>query len=193
MAMVPAQSDLPGRRPSVRSAAAWVVVALAGSALVGLLGGLIWGKAAPHALLQEIGAGTAQLVSAETRAFITADAWFCGISVVAGLVTGLVGYRFGVAPRSGTARAAVSAALIGGAVAGAFTMLWLGGQIGLAAYNHNLASAPTGTFFPASLTLGAKSALVIWPMFTGIVLVVAEWSRPAPNSGLDLDRSDLVS
>ncbi len=187
MATAPAQSRPPGERPSARSAVAWAATALAGSALLGLLGGLIWGEVAPRALLQQIGAGTAQLVSAETRAFITADAWFCGIAVLAGLLTGVLGYRFGVAPRAGIARAAVAAALIAGAVGGAFIMLWLGGQIGLAAYNHNLASSKAGTLFPASLTLGAKSALAFWPMFTAIVLVVAEWSaRPSQRDDPDL-------
>jgi hypothetical protein len=185
MAIAPAQSDLPGGPSSTRSTVAWVLAALAGSALLGLLGGLLWGEVAPRALLQQISPGTAELVDAETRAFIGADAWFCGIAVLAGLLTGILGYRFGVAPRSGGQRAAVAAALIAGAVLGAFAMLWLGGQIGLATYNHNLASSPAGTFFPASLTLGAKSALAFWPMFTSIVLVVAEWSaRPVAHEYL---------
>jgi hypothetical protein len=163
----------------MRSTVVWVVAAVAGSALLGLLGGLIWGEVAPRALLQQVGQGEAQLVNAETRAFIGADAWFCGIAVLAGLLTGILGYRFGVAPRSGRRRASVAAALICGAVLGALAMMWLGGQIGLATYNHNLASSASGTLFYASLALGAKSALAFWPMFTAIVLVVAEWSaRP---------------
>lgn len=182
MAMAPARPHLPGGHPSVRSTVTWVAAALLGSALLGLLGGLIWGEVAPRPLLQQIGTGTAELVSAETRAFITADAWFCGIAALAGLLTGIVGYRLGVARRAGTARAAVAAALICGAVAGSLTMLWLGGQIGLAAYNHNLAHSPAGTLYPASLALGAKSALALWPMFTAIVLAVAEWSARPPRA-----------
>ena len=60
----------------------------------GLLGGWIWGEAAPRATLQEISTGTAQLMNAETRAFIGADVWFCAIAVVAGLLTGILGFRF---------------------------------------------------------------------------------------------------
>lgn len=183
MATVPAQSRLPGQGPPAWSTAAWAVAALAGSVLLGLLGGLLWGEAAPRALLEEVGKGTAQLVNAETRAFIAADAWYCGIAILAGLLTGLAGYRFGVAPRAGAARAVVAAALIAGAVAGAFTMMWLGGHVGLAAYNHALAASRAGTTFPASLALGAKSALAFWPLFTSIVLVVAEWSRQTPPPG----------
>jgi hypothetical protein len=165
-----------------RSTAAWVAAVLVGSVVIGLLGGLIWGELAPRAALQEIGAGTAEVVNAETRAFFGADVWFCAIAVVAGLLTGVLGYRFAVTRREGAARAAVAGALIVGALAGALVMLWLGEQIGLSGYNQHLASSPNGTVFSASLALGAKSALALWPLFTGVVLLVAEWgTRPAPE------------
>jgi len=175
METVPEQASPRDGQSAVRAAAAGVAAALVGSVLLGLLAGLIWGEVAPRAVLQEIGAGTAQLVNAETTAFIGADAWFCGIAAVAGLLTGLVGYRFGVAPRADGARAAVAASLIVGAVAAAFAMLWLGEQVGLSSYNQHLAASPDGTVFHASLALGAKSALAFWPMFTAIVILVAEW------------------
>jgi hypothetical protein len=175
MATVPEQDSAPGGRLAARTAAGWFAAAVAGSVLLGLLGGLIWGEVAPRAVLQEVGSGTAQLVNAETTAFIGADAWFCGIAVVAGLLTGVIGYKFGVAPRTGGTRAAVAAGLILGAIAGAFAMLWLGEQIGLSSYNQHLAASPDGTVFHASLALGAKSALAFWPMFTAVVILVAEW------------------
>ena len=133
-------------------------------------------------LFRSVGTGTAQVVNAETRAFFGADVWFSGIAVVAGLLTGALGYRFAVAPREGAARAAVTVSLILGAVAGAFVMLWLGEQIGLSAYNQHLASSAKGTVFSSSLALGSKSALALWPLFTAIVILVAEWgTRPAPG------------
>jgi hypothetical protein len=169
----------PSGRPAARAAVVWFLAALAGSVALGLLGGLIWGELAPRATLQEIGAGTAQVVNAETRAFFGADVWFCVIAAIAGLLTGILGYRFAVAPRTGAGRPAVAAALVVGAVAGTFVMLWLGERIGLSAYNKNLASSPDGTLFPASLALGARSVLAFWPLFTAIVLLVAEWgTRP---------------
>ena len=150
-------------------------LALAGSAVLGLIGGLIWGEAAPRPVLQEISNGTAQLLNAETTAFIGADAWFVGISVVAGLITGLAGYQLLVTRAEDGARAAAAAGLILGALAAALVMLWVGGQIGLSGYNQHLATSPKGTLFPSSLALGAKSALVFWPMFTAIVILIAEW------------------
>jgi hypothetical protein len=179
------QAGTHGRRPAVPRAVAVFALALAGSAVFGLLAGLVWGEAAPRAGLQEIAVGEAVVVNAETSAFIGADAWFCGIAVVAGLITGVVGYRFLVSRATPGVRAVATTGLILGALAGALVMLWLGSQIGLSTYNQTLASAPKGTLFPASLSLGAKSALAFWPMFTAIVILVAEWGgrRQEPQAG----------
>jgi hypothetical protein len=172
-----------GIHPTARSAAVWSVALLAGSAALGLIGGLAWGEVAPRVLLQEVSAGTAEIVNTETRAFFGADAWFSGIALVAGLLTGVLGYRLAVAPRDGAARASVALALILGAAAGGFTMMWAGGQIGLSSFDRQLASSPAGTLFSASLSLGAKSALAVWPLLTALVLLIAEWgTRPAPDS-----------
>lgn len=184
MAVVPVGPQEPestGRRDhsGTRKTVAWVAAALAGSAVLGLIGGLIWGEFAPRVMLQEVSAGSAEVISVETRAFFGADVWFLCIGAVAGLLTGILGYRFAVAPRSGGGRAAVATALILGAVAGVFAMLWLGEQIGLSSYDHHLVSSPDGTVFAASLALGAKSALAFWPLLTAGVLLVAEWgARP---------------
>jgi len=157
-----------------RAAVIGLVVALAGSALLGLAGGLAWSEIAPRAALQEISGGAAEVVNAETRAFIGADGWFCVIAAVLGLLTGVIGYQVGIARRDGVTRVAVTVGLIVGAVAGSFVMLWLGQQIGLGSYQQHLAHAAAGTTFNASLALGAKSALVFWPLLTSIVIVVAE-------------------
>jgi hypothetical protein len=175
MSTSPQPASSPGERRTVWSGITGFATALIGSAVLGLPAGLIWGEAAPRALLQEVGTGTAEIVNAETSAFIGADAWFCGIAAVVGLITGLLGYRLLVSPRAGGARAAATAGLILGGLAGALVMLWLGEQIGLSAYQHHLASSSNGIMFSASLALGAKSALSFWPMLTAIVILIAEW------------------
>jgi hypothetical protein len=195
MATVPEVPEVPGssRVQGARSTTVWVVVALAGSVVLGLLGGLIWGEFAPRALLEEVGSGTAQVVNAETRAFFGADVWFCAITAVAGLLTGVLGYRFAVASRDGAARAAVATALILGALAGGLVMLWLGEQIGSSGYTHELATSASGTFFSASLALGAKSALAFWPLLTAIVLLIAEWgTRTASGQQPELEAGGPV-
>ena len=188
MAMVPqgpegpGAPELPRTHGAGRVTAAWSAAALAGSAVLGLAGGLLWGEWAPRVLLQEVGTGTAAYVNVESRAFFGGDVWFGGIAVVAGLLTGILGYRFALGRREGAGRAAVAAALILGAVAGSLVMLWLGTRIGLAGYNHQLASSPVGTRFSQYLALGSKSALALWPLCTSAVLLIAEWStRPAPE------------
>jgi hypothetical protein len=145
--------------------------------------GLIWSAVAPRAVLQEIARGEAELVNAESTAFIVADAWFALIVAVGGLITGILGYRI-LVRRAG---AAATAGLVLGAVAAALLALWAGENIGLGTYNHLLASSSTGTFFHSSLALGAKSALAFWPLCTGAVILLAE--AGARRSGQGAARS----
>jgi hypothetical protein len=151
--------------------------ALAGSAVLGVAAGLIWAVLAPRVLLQEVGHGEAQLVNAESSAFILADAWFCLIAALGGAVTGVLGYRL-LVRRAGWI---ATAGLVLGAVLASLLALWTGGNIGLGTYHHLLAASPGGTLFHASLSLGAKSALVIWPGVTSLVVLLAEYGgrRPA--------------
>ena len=76
------------------------------------MAGLIWYAIAPRALLQEIAAGEAEVVHAETTAFIVADAWFALIAVVGGLITGVLGYRI-LVRRAGAAGASGGAHVTG--------------------------------------------------------------------------------
>jgi hypothetical protein len=145
-------------------------VALAGSAILGVAAGLIWAAVAPRALLQEVARGEAQLVSSETTAYITADAWFCVIVAAGGLITGVLGYLM-LVRRAGWA-ATVGLAL--GALAGALIALWVGENMGLGTYNHLLATSAVGVYFNSSLALGAKSALAFWPLITSLVILLAE-------------------
>jgi hypothetical protein len=161
------------------------VVAVVASVALGLIAGAVWDAVAPRAVLQEVSAGTAQIVNAETRAFVGADGWFSLLAAVAGLLTGAVGYRLGIFGRDQADRVAVTAGLIAGAVAGAFAMLWLGQLLGQGNYQHQLASSRAGATFESSLTLGAKSALAFWPLVTSVVILVAETGRRQSDPGPD--------
>ena len=99
-----------------------------------------------------------------------ADAWFALITAVGGLITGIFGYRI-LVRRAG---AAAAAGLVLGAVVAALLTLWVGDSVGLGTYNHLLASSPAGAVFHSSLALGAKSALVFWPLCTSVVILIAE-------------------
>jgi len=161
----------------VKGRLAAFAAALAGSAVLGVAAGLIWAAVSPRALLQEVAHGEAQVVNPENSAFVAADGWFCLIVVVGGVITGLAGYRLLVR----RAAWAATAGLVLGAVAAALLALWTGENIGLGSYQHLLSASPPGTYFRASLSLGAKSALVFWPGFTSLVILLAEYGGRRPE------------
>lgn len=144
-------------------------VAVAGSALLGALAGLIWGAVAPRVQLQEFQAGGAYQVNAESSGYIAADAWYSVITAVGGLITGLAGYWF-LVRKSGWPAAL---GLVLGAVGAGYMAMWIGGLVGLGTYNHQLATAPVGSYFNESLSLGAKSAVACWLLVTGAVIGIA--------------------
>lgn len=145
--------------------------------MLGAVAGLIWFAVAPTPLLQEIAQGEAQLVNAESTAYIVADAWFVGITALAGLVTGVLGWRL-LARRAGPPAVA---GLVLGAAAAALVAMWVGENIGLGSYHHLLATSAVNSYFHGSLALGAKSALGLWALCTSGVVLVAESGgrRPA--------------
>jgi hypothetical protein len=145
--------------------------------VLGVVAGLVWAAVAPRALLQEVAPGEAQVANPESSAFITADVWFCLIAVIGGVITGVLGYGL-LVRRAGWA---ATAGLVLGAVAAALLALLVGENIGLAGYNHLLASASAGTFFRASLALGAKSALAFWPLITSVTIALAESAARRPG------------
>lgn len=139
---------------------------MAASALLGLLTGFIWSAVAPRALLVVQGHGVAYVVNSETNAFIVADAWFCLLTAVAGLVCGLAGYlvavrRYGALPLVG---------LLLGGVAGSWLAMWVGQQQGLAGFRARLAASPAGTRLREPLVLGGHGALAFWPLFVGLLV-----------------------
>ncbi len=160
-----------------------------GSAVLGAVAGIIWAAVAPRALLLQIGPGEAQLVNAESHAFIVADAWFCLITALGGVITGVVGYRLLVRRAGWTA----AAGLVLGAVAAALLTLWIGEIIGLGTYHHLLAASRNGAYFHASLGLGAKSALAFWPGLTSMIILLAEYGgrRPAEAAGVPAEGPDV--
>lgn len=142
--------------------------ALVGSAVLGAIAGLIWGAVSPRVLFQEFAAGQAQQVHAEDSGYIVADAWFCLITAIGGLITGLAGIR--LVRQTGWPAAA---GLVLGAVGAAYMTVWIGGLIGLSTFNHQLASSATGAYLHSSLQLSAKSALAFWPLLTSAIIAIA--------------------
>ena len=147
---------------------AWLITLaiVVGSALLGIIGGLLWAAIAPQALFMVASHGVAYVVNPETSAFIAADGYFSFIAVAGGIVIGLVAYltgvrRFGPLPAAG--------ALIG-ATAAAFLADWAGSNVGLDAFRHRLAAARPGALLRQPAQLGAHGALAFWPLAAGAVV-----------------------
>jgi hypothetical protein len=162
-------------------------VALASSAVLGAVAGLIWAAVTPRPLFQEVSPQAAQLVNAESSAFIVADAWFCLIGAVGGLITGVAGWmllvRRGSWPGAG--------GLVLGAVGASYLAVYIGQSIGRATYYHQLATAATGTYFNANLLLGAQSALAFWPLVTSAVIIIAGAGGRTPQDDKAADVSGM--
>jgi hypothetical protein len=162
----PAPAAPPAAQRSVTPAAAGAALAVAaGTALLGVAAGYLWAALAPRPVLVMTGHAAAAVANPETSAFISADATFCLVCAVGGVVAGLAGYllavrRWGPLPMAG---------VVAGALAAAFVARWVGEQDGVAAYRHLLATLPAGASLHAPLTLRSASAVAFWPLAAGLV------------------------
>jgi hypothetical protein len=164
-----AEASQPRSARSIGRTALALLIPLAATAIIGIPAGYIWALLAPRALAQVVSRGTAK-VNPETTAFIAADAWFVLIAAIGGLLTGIAGYLLLVRRRG----PAAAVGLILGGLAAAALMMWIGDNYGRAAFQHRLLTDRAGTYLHGSLSLGAKGALVFWPMLVALVIVVPE-------------------
>jgi hypothetical protein len=157
------------------------VLILAGSAVVGLAGGLIWAAVAPRVQYQmyTLKPPTAYATDPETSAFIAADGWYCFIALAGGALIGLLAYLFAI--RRYGAPAMVSA--VAGSIGAAFIAAWLGHQAsGGPGFNELIATSKPGTYLYAPISLGSHGALAFWPLAAaavagGIELIVVMRAR----------------
>ena len=157
----------PGPRPGRALLAA--VLVIAGSAVIGLAGGLLWAAMAPRVQYQVYTlkpTPTAYATNPETSAFIAADGWYCFIALVGGALIGLLAYffavrRYGALPMAGA---------IAGAIGAAFIAQWLGHQAsGGPGFNELLATSRPGSYLYAPISLGSRGALAFWPLAAAAV------------------------
>lgn len=149
----------PGSPPSRAGSLVGALAILAGSALVGVAGGLLWATLAPKVLYVVVGHESAEVVNPETSAFFAADVWYCLVGAVGGLIIGLAGYllavrRYGPAPM---------AAIVAGSVLAAIAARWTGEHQGLHQFNRQLLTVHHGTLLHAPLALAGDTSANIWP------------------------------
>jgi len=149
-----------GAEPSSSGAGALIAAGgvLLGSAIAGLAGGLIWSAVAPRAAYIVITRGSADVINAETTAFISADAWYCLIAVIGGLIIGIAGYQFAVRRYGPIPMAAL---LVGSVLAG-WAARWVGQNLGLSQFNARLLTSRQGTVLHPPPVLGSDPSIVLW-------------------------------
>jgi hypothetical protein len=166
----PASPQTPVTRPGPQPGPALLaaVLVVAGSAVVGLIAGLIWAAIAPRVQYQmySLHPPTAYATNPETSAFIAADGWYCVIGLLGGALIGLLAYLFAVR-RYGPV--AMTGVVIGSVVA-AFITSWVGHQAsGAQGFNALLASSKPGSYLYAPISLGSHGALAFWPFAAAAV------------------------
>jgi hypothetical protein len=149
-----------GAEPSPSGTGALIAACgvLIGSAIAGLLGGLIWSAVAPRAAYVVISKGSADVINAETTAFISADAWYCLIAVVGGLLIGVASYRFAVRKYGPIPMAA----LLAGSLLAGWAVRWVGQNLGLSKFNAQLLTSRQGTILHPPPVLGADPSVILW-------------------------------
>jgi hypothetical protein len=160
----PAKATATAGRRLLADAAA-IVAAVAASAVLGLLAGLLWKSVAPRAVIVVVAPGSYGLLNPESTAFIVADAWFSVLCLAGGALCGLAGW-LAVVRRTGPVGLT---ALLGGGVLAAFAARWAGQRPGSGAFSHQVLTAKAGTLLHAPLTLGAQGALAFWPLAAAAV------------------------
>lgn len=157
----------------------WRVVALfVGSAVAGVLGGVLWSLITPrstYTVQENLVASISERGQAQVFA---SDATFVIISAVIGLAIGILGwaalYRRGWLVTFMPVLAAFGAGLI----------VWqVGLLIGEGNFDQALAGANPGDVVPIDLTLRSLSALLVTPFaaVTPIMLLSAFWPEPRPE------------
>lgn len=125
--------------------------------LLGAPVGLLWSAVAPHAHVA-VEAGGAYIADAETEVFIAGDGWFIGITLLVGVLCGVLAWL--AARRSGPF--VVIGLAIGGLIA-SYAASRVGVRIGQDALRDLVRSGRPGTYV-GNIVLQAKAAIVVWPL-----------------------------
>jgi hypothetical protein len=146
---------------------------------VGAAAGVVWWAVVDlptYRVNSEGGAATSERGLSE---FISGDAWFTVIGLVAGVGLGLIGWR--LFRRLGWP---VVLVVVLSAVAAELVCWLVGYQLGPGAFEPRLAAADPGDLVPIELTLRAKASLLAWPFFAVIPILLGSslgWDEEDPR------------
>ena len=148
------------------------LVALAAG--LGAVLGIAWWGWAPRVVLDVFGTDTFP-ADFQPGGYIADDgiaaiACMVGGVVTIGIAAGLARHRAGAAMRYGT----LGWALLAGVV-GALVLWWTGSQLGAVDLDAAIAAAGDGGQVEAPLTLRMPGVLVLWPLASAVVFMLASW------------------
>jgi hypothetical protein len=125
--------------------------------LLGAPVGLLWSALAPHAHVSVSAAGST-VVDGASEVFIAGDGWFIGITLLVGVVTGVLAWL--------VARASAPFVVVGLAVGGllaSYVASKVGIRLGQDSLRAALRHGPDGTYV-ANVALQAQVAVLVWPL-----------------------------
>jgi len=135
---------------------------------LGALAGVVWWRVTDLPTFRVVTGGGAVTSERGLAGYIAADAWFVVCGVVAGLVLGVLAWRW--FSRAGWP--VVLVAVVGGSAAG--LVCWLVGyELGPGAFDVRLAAARPGDEVPVELTVRAQVALAVWPLLAVVPVLLA--------------------
>lgn len=138
--------------------------------LVGAPLGLLWAALAPHVDVVVVGQEV-NLAETYGDGFIAADGYFLAGTLLAGIVGGLLAWRFGSAHGP-----VVVFALAAGGLAAAYVAMTVGEQVGLEALREAVRAGGQGVF-ELNLELKSTPALVGWPLGSLLAYLAVSLSR----------------
>lgn len=156
--LAPAEATRP--RPDLRREILIGLALVLGSAVAGLLFGVLWHTMAPRVPLYSDGTAV-YLRDPEGEQQITGDGAFALIGACFGVLAAALSYV--LTRRRGAGLAVPIGLTLGGLAAG-----WVAWQLGVHMGQQDIlklaSTVPKNTNFPRPLALGAKTAMVAWPM-----------------------------
>jgi hypothetical protein len=132
----------------------------AGSVALGATAGVLWWLLVKPPAYEVNSNGGATTSERGLTEFIAADAWFCAIGFVVGLLIGLAAWRW-----LRTLGWTIVLVVLLCATASALMCWLLGYRLGPGDFSARLAAAQPGDLVPLPLTLRARASLLVWPFF----------------------------
>ena len=158
-------APIPTRR--TRRLAGRIVGFAAASLGLGALAGVVWWLVVKPPAYELSTGGSATTTERGLSQFISGDAWFCAIGLVAGLLIGIAAWRW-LRDLGWT----VVLVVLLCATASALMCWFVGYRLGPGDFSARLAAARPGELVPIPLTLRARASLLTWPFFAIIPVLL---------------------